>query len=139
MKFTRLLAILALNEITAKRPLMGGEAKYSFSEEQLEKIESALAEKDTTEMENQLASLKEEQKQWNEELSKLTQSVSQALTDNKLEASEDLIANISLLGKTCKEYGEKNNFHTPLSNDGKEKGEFDSVVNMNDAHNQRFV
>ncbi|CEN54432.1 hypothetical protein [Capnocytophaga canis] len=137
MKYAKLAAVLAVTEIVAKKPLMGGEAKASFTEEQLEKIENALAEKDTSALEQELATLKEEKSQFQEEVSGFRASVTQALTDNKLEASEDLNADIALLGKTCKEYGDKGNGHTPTPNDGKEKeNEFEGVVDMNDAHNQ---
>lgn len=136
MKYAKLLAVLALNEIALKTPLMGGVAKVSLTEEQLEKIEQALAEKDTSALEKELATLKEEKNQWNEELSTLKTATEKALADNKLEACETLAQNITLLGEKCKAYGEKNNLHTPVPNDGKEKSLYDGVVNMNDAHNQ---
>lgn len=136
MKYAKLLAVLALNEIALKTPLMGGVAKVSFTEEQLEKIEQALADKDTSALEKELATLKEEKTQWEQESSDLKNAVSKALTDNKLEEQQSITENIALLGEKCKEYGEKNNLHTPVPNDGKEKSLYDGVVNMNDAHNQ---
>ena len=139
MKYAKLAAVLAVTEIVAKKPVLGGEAKASFTEEQLEKIENALAEKDTSALEQELATLKEEKSQYQEEVNGFRASVTQALTDNKLEASEDLNVDIALLGKTCKEYGDARPNPTLPTNNGKEPKEnelYDGVVNMNDDHNQ---
>lgn len=137
MKYAKLLAVLALNEISLKTPLMGGVAKVSFTEEQLEKIEQALAEKDTSALEKELSTLKEEKNQWNEELSTLKTATQKALTDNKLETSESIIENILLLGEKCKEYGENNTNHSLPTSNGKENNDSkNSIVNMQDAHNQ---
>ncbi|MFJ1424863.1 hypothetical protein ACILFS_00930 [Capnocytophaga canimorsus] len=141
MKYAKLAAVLAVTEIVAKKPVLGGEAKASFTEEQLEKIENALAEKDTSALEQELATLKEEKSQYQEEVNGFRASVTQALTDNELEASEDLNADITLLGKTCKEYGDARPKPTLPTNNGKEPKEDENgliggYINPQDEHNK---
>ena len=141
MKYAKLAAVLAVTEIVVKKPLMGGEAKVSLTESQLEKIENALAEKDTSALEQELAALKEEKSQFQEEVNGFRASVNQALTDNKLEASEDLNADIALLGKTCKEYGEERPKPTLPTNNGREPKENENgliggYINPQDEHNK---
>lgn len=140
MKYEKLLAVLCLDAIAFKKPLFGGQEKASFSEEELQKIEDALAEKDTSALEKEIESLKEEKSQYLQEVEAFKNTVNQALTDNNLSVSEDVTANISLLSKTCKEYGLKRPTPTLIPNNGQENSDKQKLIggylNPEDEHNK---
>lgn len=136
-KFTKIAALLAVS-LEMKKPLFGGEGFVVLKESQLQTLEEALTKEDTSALQKELASLQEEKTQWLQEAQTLQETTQKALERNGLKGSENIAENISLLGEKCEEYGNKQSQHSLPLNDGKEptKGEFEGIVNMNDAHNQ---
>lgn len=138
MKHARIAALLALASINLKSSLFGNEKFVELKESQLDKIEDALVAAETaannTANNTALEQLMAEMKANNEKL--LAEKT--ALTAEK----EALTAQVTALtAETESLKTELNNrpAHSLPANDGKEeevKGEFDGIVDMNDAHNQ---
>ena len=127
MKHAKIAAVLALASIELKSPLFGNEKFVELKESQLDKIEAALAAAETaadnTALEQRMAELK--------------------ANNEKLLAEKEALATqvTALTAETERLKTELNNrpAHSLPANDGKEeevKGEFDGIVDMNDAHNQ---
>lgn len=139
-KLATIVAILGVEALSLKTPLFGGKPTAQLTEEQLEIIEEALVKSNlpTEALQTENEKLKAQLSENEDSFSNFKKVVGDAMALNNLQTSEDLSANITLLGKTCKEYGDKNTSHTLPTSDGKddEKGEFAGIVNMNDAHNQ---
>lgn len=141
MKHARIAALLALASIDLKSPLFGNEKFVELKESQLDKIEAALAAAQTAADNTALEQLMAEMKANNEKLS----AEKTALTAEKTALTaekEALTAQVTALtAETERLKTELNNrpAHSLPANDGKEeevKGEFDGIVDMNDAHNQ---
>ena len=134
MKHARIAAILALASIELKSPLFGNEKFVELKESQLDKIETALVAAEAAANNTALEQLMAELKANNEKLS----AEKAALIAEK----EALAAQVTTLtAETERLKTELNNrpAHSLPANDGKEdeaQGEFDGIVDMNDAHNQ---
>ena len=133
MKHARIAAVLALASIELKSPLFGNEKFVELKESQLDKIEAALVAAEAAANNTALEQLMAELKANNEKLS----AEKAALIAEK----EALAAQVTTLtAETEHLKTELNNrpAHSLPANDGKEeaKGEFDGIVDMNDAHNQ---
>lgn len=145
MKFTRITALLGLAQLTFHAGVFGTQKPFAkLSEEELEKIENALAGLESEEMA--------------EELEKTKQSLSDAVTNLEVvkknseetaqaveaallkeEAKESVVENIALLGEKCKEFGGSKNRHSVVENDGTENSEnglIGGFMNPEDEHNK---
>lgn len=135
MKFKLLAAVLATEVINLKAGLFGGKPFASFDEEALEKIENALEEKDTTALTAENEALKNEAQNT---VNALTEALS--LNDISLGVEATVVDQIKALGQKCKEYGEKKNVHTTLTNNGKEpdldEGLIEGYIDPNAEHNK---
>jgi hypothetical protein len=132
MKYSRIVALLGLSEMVLHSNLFGGKAFAKLSEDELEKINAALEEKDTKALEEELAAGKEN-------MAALQDAVEQALEHAGLEAKGTLQENIVLLGEKCREYGDSKNRHNFPENNGKEEptnGLVDGYLNPEDSHNK---
>ena len=134
MKHAKTAAVLALASIDLKSSLFGSEKFVELKESQLDKIEAALVAAEAAANNTTLEQLMAELKANNEKL--LAEKT--ALIAEK----EALTAQVTALtAETESLKTELNNrpAHSLPANDGKEeevKGEFDCIVDMNDAHNQ---
>ena len=134
MKHAKTAAVLALASIDLKSSLFGSEKFVELKESQLDKIEAALVAAEAAANNTTLEQLMAELKANNEKL--LAEKT--ALNAEK----EALTAQVTALtAETESLKTELNNrpAHSLPANDGKEeevKGEFDGIVDMNDAHNQ---
>ena len=133
MKFTRITALLGLAQLTFHAGVFGTQKPFAkLSEEELEKIENALAGLESEEMA--------------EELEKTKQSLSDAVTNlevakkNSEETAQAVEAALeTLLGEKCKEFGGSKNRHSVVENDGKEVSEnglIGGFMNPEDEHNK---
>ena len=132
MKYSRIVALLGLSEMVLHSNLFGGKAFAKLSEDELEKINAALEEKDTKALEEELASGKEN-------MAALQDAVEQALEHAGLEAKGTLQENIVLLGEKCREYGDSKNRHNFPENNGKDEptnGLEDGYLDPEDSHNK---
>lgn len=132
MKYSRIVALLGLSEMVLHSNLFGGKAFAKLSEDELEKINAALEEKDTKALEEELAAGKEN-------MAALQDAVEQALEHAGLEAKGTLQENIVLLGEKCREYGDSKNRHNFPENNGKDEptnGLVDGYLNPEDSHNK---
>ena len=132
MKYSRIVALLGLSEMVLHSNLFGGKAFAKLSEDELEKINAALEEKDTKALEEELAAGKEN-------MALLQDAVEQALEHAGLEAEGTLQESIVLLGQKCQEYGAAKNRHNFPENNGKDEptnGLVDGYLNPEDSHNK---
>lgn len=135
MKYALLAGLLGVEAVNLKAGIFGGKPFASFDEEALEKIESALQEKDTSGLTEQVATLTQEAKN-------TTDAVTAALELNELAVEENasVAEQIKALGTKCKEYGEKKTVHTAITNDGKETdlddGLIEGYIDPNAEHNK---
>lgn len=140
MKYTQLLAILGLSELNLKAGFFGGKAFVAMTEEQLDLIEEALKEKDTSAMETELEALREQDASQRVEMGNIENAVSTAMKLNSLEANSTA-ESIELLGTTCKAYGEKKTLHTLAQHNGEEldleeDALVDGYLDPKDEHNK---
>ena len=149
MKFTRITALLGLAQLTFHAGVFGTQKPFAkLSEEDLEKIENALAGLESEGLAEELESTKqslsdavtnlEVVKKNSEETA---QAVEAALETAGLkeEAKESVVENIALLGEKCKEFGGSKNRHSLVENDGKENSEnglIGGFMNPEDEHNK---
>lgn len=132
MKYSRIVALLGLSEMVLHSNLFGGKAFAKLSEDELEKINAALEEKDTKALEEELAAGKEN-------MAALQDAVEQAMEHAGLETKGTLQENIVLLGEKCREYGDSKNRHNFPENNGKDEptnGLVDGYLNPEDSHNK---
>lgn len=133
MKFQKLTALLALGEISLNAGLFGNKKPFArLDEDQLQTIEEALEKNDTSDLEEQLTTAKDE-------IKGVENAVEQALEVAGLKAGDSLVASIVALGEKCKEYGESKDRHTFAKNSGKEEevnGLIDGYLDPNDEHNK---
>ena len=135
MKHAKITALLALESLNLKKPLMGGEHFAELKESQLDKIEAALeaAENvaDNTSLEQLMAILKAD----NETLS----AEKATLTAEKEALTAQVTALTAETEKLQKELNERPSHSLP-ANDGKESadnnGLIDGYLDPNDAHNK---
>lgn len=135
MKHAKITALLALESLNLKKPLMGGEHFAELKESQLDKIEVALeaAENvaDNTSLEQLMAILKAD----NETLS----AEKATLTAEKEALTAQVTALTAETEKLQKELNERPSHSLP-ANDGKESadnnGLIDGYLDPNDAHNK---
>lgn len=140
MKYTQLLAILGLSELNLKAGFFGGKAFVAMTEEQLDLIEEALKEKDTSAMETELKELREQDASHRVEMGNIENAVTAAMKLNSLEANSTS-ESIELLGTTCKAYGEKKTLHTLALHNGEESNLeqdvlIDGYLDPTDEHNK---
>ncbi|MCO7352078.1 hypothetical protein NHN18_01070 [Riemerella anatipestifer] len=133
MKFKKLTALLCLSQITLHAGFLGNKKSFAkLDEDQLQTIEEALEEKDTSDLEQQLSDSQAT-------IKNVENALEQALNIAGVEAGADMIASIVALGEKCKEYGESTNRHTFAKNTGVDE-EADSLIegylDPNDEHNQ---
>ena len=109
MKYVLLSALLG-SAIEEKKPLFGGEAYVSLTASQLAKVEAALAEQkeaanaeQVAALEQEIATLKAAQEKIATEGKALSEALGEAMALNSLKSNGDAIADIAVLGKTCKE------------------------------------
>ncbi len=138
MKFQKLTALLALSTIELHSNLFGKKPFAKLDEDQLEKIENALEERNTTELEAKLSTTEKEKEEAVENVSNLNSAVEQALQHAGLEPKGSVIESIALLGEKCKEFGDSKDRHNFPENSGKEEETelIDGYINPNDAHNK---
>ncbi len=136
-KFKNLRGVLGKDTLETKTNFMSSKVNFVFSEEDVQKIEAALAGKDTSAIKVELETLKTENATQKEFQSNVESAVNTAMELNELEAQETTAKSVELLGTTCKAYGDKNNTHTMVQNNGEEitLDGSDGVFNANDEHN----
>lgn len=141
MKFQKLVALLGLGTIVLDTNFFGNKKPFAkFDEEQLQKIEDALEEKDTSALEQKITEHETTISGLNTEKSGIENAVNQALQLNGLELPEGttMADAVALLGTTCKTYGDSKSTHTIVQNDGVEKSDGTEEKSSNYAHNQVF-
>lgn len=134
MKHAKTAAVLALASIELKSSLFGSEKFVELKESQLDKIEAALVASEAAANNTALEQLMAELKANNEKL--LAEKT--ALTAEK-EALATQVTTLTAETESLKTELNNRPAHSLPANDGKEekvKGEFDGIVDMNDAHNQ---
>lgn len=143
MKYPKLTALLGLTNISLHSGTFGLNSPFAkINEEDLEKIDNALAQENSERIRNlikDLAEAKEESKELQNKVESIETAVAGAMELAGLEAQETAEANISLLGEKCKEYGNSNNRHSFPENSGNEEladGLVEGYLDTNDAHNQ---
>ena len=143
MKYQLLTALLALTNIDLHSNFFGNKKPTAkFDEEQLQNIEDALAEKDTTGLQSTITAHEATIATMTTESSNLENALSEAFSLNSLEMPEgtSTAEAIAILGTKCKEFGDNKSTHSLIKNDGIDKGEGDQLVHgyfdPNDAHNQ---
>lgn len=150
MKYQKLTAVLGLAQISLSRGALGlSTPTATFSEEDLGKIEQALAQGDAQAMEalqqevatlkEDLATAKENETKANEKAEAMENAVAEALETAGLQAEEETTGSIALLGAKCKEYGNSKERHSFPENNGKEEnadGLIEGYFDPNDEHNQ---
>lgn len=140
MKYPKLTALLGLAQIELHSGAFGFNKPFAkLSEEELSKIEQALLEDKSQEHQETIQALEDEKALMQEKLTAMETAVATALLTAGLEASENLIDNITQLGEKCKEYGSSKERHSFPENDGEEKESnalIDGYLDPNDAHNQ---
>lgn len=154
MKYQKLTALLGLSEILLNAGIFGQKKPFAkLEEDELQKIEDALANVTEAETQQALNDAKEEitalktkvtelegiiltEQQQNADMAN---AVEQALQHAGLEAQGNFVSNIAHLGEKCKEYGESKERHTFAENNGKDEvvdGYINGFIDPNDEHNQ---
>jgi hypothetical protein len=142
--FQKLLAVLAISAFEFHSNFFGNKKPFAkLDEEQLQKIEDALAEKDTSALEKTIAEQANTITGLTTSATEIESAVNQALQLNGIdELGEDTTIGeaIAALGAKCKEYGDATSTHTIVDTDGKEKpdenGLVDNWYDPNAEHNQ---
>lgn len=133
MELQKLTALLALGSIEMHAGLFGNKKPFAkLDEDQLQTVEAALAEKDTTALQQELAEAQATVK-------RLENAVEQALAVAGVSAGETLEASIVALGETCQKYGGSKERHTFAEHSGKDEeasGLVAGYLDPNDEHNQ---
>lgn len=133
----KVLAVLGLQAFVFHSNFWGNEKKHvRLSEEQLEKLNTALEQQTSAEDAELLANLQENE-------TAIQESLSAALALNGIEAVEGqtVAEAIEALGLKCKEYGDANPTHLKIPTDGKDKQEDNGKLiggffDPNAEHNQ---
>lgn len=145
VKYSKITQVLGLVEIDLHSNLFGNKQPFAkLTEEDLAKIENALneipnVEEKTKELKEQVEQLTEINKAHQEQGELIAEAVKNAIETAGLEQQESLAENIVLLGAKCKEYGESNNRHSFVNNNGIEEhteGLIDGYFDPNDEHNK---
>lgn len=143
MKFKNIVALLGLAEIQLHSNFFGGKNFAKLSEEELEKLDAAIEKADVNELETKIAELEKEKATLKAENASFLEALEQALSHNNMKAESTVAESIVSLGKQCKAYGESNNRHNVVDNDGEDKdpsasgdGLVEGYFNPNDSHNK---
>lgn len=144
-KYPKITQVLGLVAIDLHSNLFGNKQPFAkFTEEDLAKIENALneipnVEEKTKELKEQVEQLTEINKAHQEQGELIAEAVKNAIETAGLEQQESLAENIVLLGAKCKEYGESNERHSIVNNNGSEEpidGLINGYFDPNDEHNK---
>lgn len=143
-KHTLLIAVLGLASLEMHSNVFGNKKPFSkLNEEQLDLIESALKENDTTALTDEITQLKADLAAAKAEKEAFDTAVNQALELNGLGLEEEEATSadaVTLLGDKCKEYGDAKPAHSITPTDGEDKFEGSGLLNgyfdPNAAHNQ---
>ena len=145
VKYSKITQVLGLVAIDLHSNLFGNKQPFAkLTEEDLAKIENALneipnVEEKTKELKEQVEQLTEINKAHQEQGELIAEAVKNAIETAGLEQQESLAENIVLLGAKCKEYGDSNNRHSLVDNNGIEEhteGFIDGYFDPNDEHNK---
>ncbi|MDR2205772.1 MAG: hypothetical protein LBE36_06430 [Flavobacteriaceae bacterium] len=126
MKFQKLAALLVLGSIELHSNFFGTKKPFAkFDEDQLQKIEDDLVEKDTSALDEKISEQEETIKGLNTEKSEIENAVNQALELNGIKIPEgaSITDAVALIGQTCKTYGDSKETHTVVKTDGIDKGD----------------
>lgn len=146
-KFSNIAALLGA-ALVLHSGFFGNKNHIRLSEEDAQKVDDALGASDNQALQERIATLESEKANLEQEKAALnTQSeatenaLQQALELNGLAAGKDVEESITLLGTTCKEFGDSQNRHTFAANDGKEgdpsgDGLIDGYIDPKDEHNK---
>lgn len=147
-KFSALVALLGIAQMELHANFFGKKSFAKIDEEQLETIENALQNTDSTELKQKIQTLEKEKETLASKVSEMEQSqkqtenaLEQALSANGLTPKESVVESIVMLGEKCKEYGDADPIHTLPKNDGKSAPEEDGGLvegfyDPNAPHNQ---
>ncbi|MDO5510226.1 MAG: hypothetical protein Q4F57_05990 [Weeksellaceae bacterium] len=141
MKYTNITALLGLTALTVKAGFFGKNPHASLDEEQLEKIDAALAQNPSADLQQKLSALEAQHSELQNAHTRITNALEQALQVNEIDASDSIEDSIVALGETCKAYGESANRHTFAAHNGQDQdpstdGLIDGYFNPNDQHNK---
>ena len=142
MKNKNLCALLALEQIDFHSNILPGSKPVAkFNEDQVQKIEAALEEKDTAALDKKVEEQGQTIANHVSADAAVTAAIVAAFEANGLELAEGTptVDAIATLSAKCKEYGESTDTHTLPKTDGKEKpqgGLVDGYIDPNAEHNQ---
>ena len=143
MKFNLLCALLALSNLELHSNLLGTKKPVAkFDEDQLQSIEDALAQNDTSALTSQITAHEATISGLNTEAENISTAINDAFALNGLDLPEgtSIAEAIATLGTQCKTYGDSNQSHSIPKTDGLDKIEenklADGFFDANAPHNQ---
>lgn len=143
MKHKNVCAALALEQIDFHSNILPGSKPVAkFDEAQVQKLDAALAEKDTSALDSTISEQATTIASHVQNETAINGAIEAAFTLNGLELPEGTSAAdaIATLSAKCKEHGEATNTHSIPLTDGKDKnpenGLIDGYIDPNAEHNQ---
>lgn len=144
MKYIKICALLALNQIELHSNFFGNKKPTAkLDEEQLQSIEDALAQNDTSALQTTITAHEATIATMQTDRTNAENALSEAFSMNGLDLPEgtSVAEAIATLGTKCKEYGASKNTHSiPQTNGHSEQPSADGLVDgyfdPKDEHNQ---
>ncbi len=144
MKYVLIAAALGIQELSVKSGIFGGKPFASFTEEQLEALEKALAATANAELQQKLDTATQENSSLKTSNEAMENAAKAALELNDLTADTEgktVAEQITFLGEKCQEYGKKETVHTIPGNNGQEvkvddEQLLEGYIDPNAAHNK---
>lgn len=121
MKNKNICAVLALDKIELHGNILpGSQPVAKFNQAQLDKLEAALEEKDTSALDQKIKDQEATIATHESNETAITQAVKSAFEMNGLEITEGIstVEAIATLSAKCKEYGNSTNTHSIVRTDG---------------------
>lgn len=143
-KHTAILGILGLTMLESHSNIMGigGKAHVRLTEEQLDNIEEKLNANDTEGLQTTINDHVATIATMNTEATTVASALDAAFSENDLTAAEGatVAERIAQLSTQCKTYGDSNDTHSIPKTDGKDKLDYDGLIDgymdPNAEHNQ---
>lgn len=124
MKNKNICAVLALDKIELHGNILpGSQPVAKFNQAQLDKLDAALAEKDTSALDQKIKDQADTIATHESNESAISQAVKAAYALNGLELTEgtSAVEAIAALSEKCKEYGDSADTHSIVNTDGVDK------------------
>ena len=138
MKNKNICAVLALDKIELHGNILpGSQPVAKFNQAQLDKLEAALEEKDTSALDQKIKDQEATIATHESNETAITQAVKSAFEMNSLELPEgtSVAEAIATLGTKCKEYGDSTDTHSLVKTDGLDKNS-EEEPSANYEHNK---